>query len=112
MSVPILLSRFRPPLNSLYVRVISFSGFRYNESVIDRNVGNVHFVSQSAALSANLTYVDDNGHAIIKVDNTTNGTGDTTFGRDTVYLISNNPLSIDSLVIMDVNHIPFGVCRS
>jgi len=86
-----------------------FSGFKYNESAIDfNNFGNVHFLSQSAATAANLTYVDSNGRAIIKVDNTTNGAGDPTFGRNSVYLMSNELMNIGSLLIFDANHIPFG----
>ncbi|KAK7048543.1 glycoside hydrolase family 16 protein [Favolaschia claudopus] len=86
-----------------------FSGFKFNESAIDfNNFGNVHFLSQSAANDAKLTFVDGNGHAIIKVDNTTNGAGDPTFGRNTVYLMSNQLMDIGSLLIFDVNHIPFG----
>ncbi|KAF7367574.1 Glycoside hydrolase family 16 protein [Mycena sanguinolenta] len=86
-----------------------FSAFKYNESAVDfNNFGNVHFLSQSAAVNANLTYVDSNGHVIIKVDNTTNGAGDPTFGRNTVYLESNQMMTIGSLLILDANHIPFG----
>jgi hypothetical protein len=72
--------------------------------------GQVHFVSQADAVAANLTYVDSNGHAIITVDNTTNGAGDDSFGRDSVYLMSNQLVDIGSLLIFDANHIPYGVC--
>ncbi|KAF5349049.1 hypothetical protein D9758_012689 [Tetrapyrgos nigripes] len=86
-----------------------FEGFKYNESAIDsNNFGNVHFLGQDQALASNLTFVDSNGHAIIKVDNTTNGAGDITFGRNTVYLMSNDLMSIGSLLVFDANHIPFG----
>ncbi|KAJ6600355.1 hypothetical protein DFH09DRAFT_1128098 [Mycena vulgaris] len=75
------------------------SAFKYNESLVDfNNFGNVHFLSQAAAVAANLTYVD----------NTTNGAGDPTFGRNTVYLESNQLMTIGSLLIFDANHIPFG----
>ncbi|KAJ7457437.1 hypothetical protein FB451DRAFT_1564254 [Mycena latifolia] len=88
-----------------------FAGFKYNESAVDfNNFGNVHFLSQAAATApgANLTYVDGNGRAIIKVDNTTSGANDPTFGRNTVYLESNELMTIGSLLIFDANHIPFG----
>ncbi|KAJ7113049.1 hypothetical protein C8R44DRAFT_631582 [Mycena epipterygia] len=71
-------------------------------------LGNVHFLSQSDAVAANLTFVDSSGHVIVKVDNTTNGAGDPTFGRNTVYLESNQLMNIGSLLIFDANHIPFG----
>ena len=60
-------------------------------------------------MSQGLAYIDNNGHAIIKVDNTTNGAGDSAFGRNTVYLISQKSLTIGSLLLVDANHIPFGV---
>ncbi|KAJ7101421.1 hypothetical protein B0H15DRAFT_816070 [Mycena belliarum] len=86
-----------------------FAGFKYNESAIDfNNFGNVHFLSQAAAVQANLTFVNSAGHAIIKVDNTTSGVGDPSFGRNTVYLMSNQLMTIGSLLIFDVNHMPFG----
>ncbi|THH28891.1 hypothetical protein EUX98_g5310 [Antrodiella citrinella] len=86
-----------------------FNGFKYNASAIDsNNFGNVHFLSQSAATQANLTFIDSNGHAIITVDNTTSGAGDPSFGRNSVYLLSNSPLNIGSLLVFDANHIPFG----
>ncbi|KAJ3791139.1 concanavalin A-like lectin/glucanase domain-containing protein [Lentinula aff. detonsa] len=86
-----------------------FDGFKFNESAIDfNNFGNVHFLSQSAAQAANLSYVDSNGRVILRVDNTTNGAGDTTFGRNTVYLESTQLMNIGSLMIFDANHIPFG----
>ncbi|KAJ3827297.1 concanavalin A-like lectin/glucanase domain-containing protein [Lentinula raphanica] len=86
-----------------------FDGFKFNESAIDsNNFGNVHFLSQSAAQAANLSFVDSNGRVILKVDNTTNGAGDPSFGRNTIYLESNELMNIGSLLIFDANHIPFG----
>ncbi|KAK7048542.1 glycoside hydrolase family 16 protein [Favolaschia claudopus] len=86
-----------------------FSGFKFNESATDpNNFGNVHFLSDTAANAAKLTYVDGNGRAIIKVDNTTNGAGDPNFGRNTVYLMSKEMMNMGSLLIFDANHIPFG----
>ncbi|KAF5349839.1 hypothetical protein D9758_014017 [Tetrapyrgos nigripes] len=86
-----------------------FQGFKYNESVIDyNNYGNVHFLGQSQALSSNLTYVNSNGRTVIKVDNTTNGQGDITFGRNSVYLMSEKTMTMGSLLVFDANHMPFG----
>jgi len=85
------------------------SAFKFNESAIDfNNFGNVHFVSQATAESAGLASVNSNGQVILKVDNTTSGVGDPTFGRNTTYLESNDLMEIGSLLIFDVNHIPFG----
>ncbi|KAJ7624815.1 hypothetical protein FB45DRAFT_924274 [Roridomyces roridus] len=86
-----------------------FSAFKYNESAVDfNNFGNVHFLGEDDANNAKLTFVDSNNRAIIKVDNTTNGAGDPTFGRNTVYLMSNKLMTIGSLLIFDANHMPFG----
>ncbi|KAF8827753.1 hypothetical protein HHX47_DHR4000369 [Lentinula edodes] len=64
----------------------------------------------SDAVADNLTYVDSNGHVIIKVDNTTDANGDSTFGRNSVYLESNEMMTIGSLLVFDAVHIPYGVC--
>jgi len=86
-----------------------FSGFKFNASDIDfNNFGNVHFVSQEVAQSSGLASVNSNGQVILKVDNTTNGAGNSTFGRNTVYLESSTLMQFGSLLIFDVNHIPFG----
>ncbi|ELU36883.1 hypothetical protein AG1IA_09087 [Rhizoctonia solani AG-1 IA] len=60
-----------------------------------------------SALQQKLAYVDGNGHAIIKVDNTTVGTGDT-YGRASIKINSTASFGKGSLVIMDANHLPYG----
>ncbi|KAF7341109.1 Glycoside hydrolase family 16 protein [Mycena venus] len=85
------------------------NAFKYNESDHDpTNYGNVKYLSQSAAVAANLTYVDGNGRVIVKVDNKTNGVTDPNFGRNSVYLMSTQPMNIGSLLIFDAAHMPFG----
>ena len=49
------------------------------------------------------------GHAIMKVDNTTSGVGNPTFGRPSIKIMSNETIPAGSLVIMDAVHMPFGV---
>ncbi|KAE9403947.1 hypothetical protein BT96DRAFT_917131 [Gymnopus androsaceus JB14] len=86
-----------------------FEGFKYNESAIDySNYGNVHFLSEADAVAANLTYVDSEGHVIIKVDNSTNAVGDESYGRNSVYLESTTTMTYGSLLVFDANHIPYG----
>lgn len=70
--------------------------------------GNVYFETRETAMSSQLTYVTD-GRAIIKVDNTTSGVGNSTFGRPSVKLYSDETVSQGSLVVMDATHMPYGV---
>lgn len=71
--------------------------------------GNVLFQSRDQASSEKLAFVNGAGNAIIKVDNTTNGANDPTFGRPSVKILSTAPVSEGSLVVMDALHVPFGV---
>ncbi|KIJ15318.1 glycoside hydrolase family 16 protein [Paxillus involutus ATCC 200175] len=70
------------------------------------SLGNATWVTQSEATSQNLAYVNSEGHAIIKVDNTTN----VTYGenRNSVRITTQDAYDIGSLWIIDLNHIPFG----
>ena len=70
------------------------------------------YQSREAAASAQLAYVNDAGAAVIKVDNTTNGEGDSTYGRASVKIYSNDSVSQGSLVVMDATHVPYGVSLS
>lgn len=67
------------------------------------------FQTRQQATQEQLTYVNSAGHAIIKVDNTTSGVGDPTFGRPSVKLLSNDTVPMGSLTILDAVHMPFGV---
>lgn len=48
----------------------------------------------------------------MKVDNTTSGVNDPTFGRPSIKISSNATVSAGSLVLMDAVHMPFGVRRT
>jgi hypothetical protein len=69
----------------------------------------VLFQTRDQANQYNLTYIDNQQRAIIKVDNTTDGTKDQNYGRASVYMISNEAAPLGSLVLMDADHLPFGV---
>ncbi|CAE6488414.1 unnamed protein product [Rhizoctonia solani] len=84
-----------------------FDGWIFTEGIDATTVGNVLYQSQAAALQQKLAYVDDSGHAIIKVDNTTVGQGDT-YGRASIKINSTATFGKGSLVIMDANHLPYG----
>jgi hypothetical protein len=56
--------------------------------------------------------VNKAGHAILKVDNSTGDPAPgpySTFGRNTVLIISNATIDIGTLVVLDAFHIPYGV---
>lgn len=74
-----------------------FIYFRVGFSFLGR-LGNVHFLSEADAVAANLTYVDSEGHVIIKVDNSTNAAGDESYGRNSVYLESTTTMTYGSLL--------------
>lgn len=68
--------------------------------------GNVIWVNESYATSQRLAYVDSQGNAIIKVDNTT----DVPMGqnRNAVRITTQDTYDVGSLWIIDLSHIPFG----
>ncbi|KAG8710210.1 hypothetical protein FRC09_000240 [Ceratobasidium sp. 395] len=84
-----------------------FDGWVFTEGIDATTVGNVLYQSQAAALQQQLAYVNNDGHAIIKVDNTTVGQGDT-YGRASIKINSTATFGKGSLVIMDAWHMPFG----
>lgn len=70
------------------------------------------YLNETAAAAERLIYVNDAGHAILKVDNTTNDPAPgqySTFGRDSVLIISKDTIKLGTLVLLDAIHIPYGV---
>jgi len=88
--------------SSFFDRWTFYSGIDVNTT------GNVLYQTKEAAQSLNLTSVNSAGNVIIKVDNTQNGEGNSTFGRPSVKILSNDTLTAGSLMIMDAVHLPFG----
>ncbi|EEB91566.1 hypothetical protein MPER_10051 [Moniliophthora perniciosa FA553] len=87
-----------------------FSGFDFNDNATDTtgSYGFIHFIGTSPARD-DLAYIRQ-GRAIIKVDNTTVGNPlDEAFGRNTILLESKDRISINSLLIFDALHVPYGV---
>lgn len=69
-------------------------------------------MNQTAASQQRLMYVNDDGRAVLKADNTTNDPAPgqySTFGRDSVLIISKDTINIGTLVVIDAVHIPYGV---
>ena len=55
-----------------------------------------------------MSFVNADGRVIIAVDNSTSGVGNGNFGRNSLYLSGMKPVTLGSLLIFDVNHIPTG----
>lgn len=72
-------------------------------------LGNVLYQTREQAQQLNLTFINNAGNAVIKVDNTINGANNPTFGRPSIKILSNDTLTAGSLWIMDAVHMPFGV---
>lgn len=70
--------------------------------------GNVLYQTKAQATAEKLAYVNSAGNAIIKVDNTTSGVGNSTFGRPSVKILSQATVSQGSLLLMDATHMPYG----
>lgn len=87
----------------------SFDGWTFYNGVDANTTGNVLYQTREQATQEQLAYVNSAGHAIIKVDNTTNGANDPTYGRASVKILSNTTVPQGSLVLMDAVHMPFGV---
>jgi hypothetical protein len=65
------------------------------------------YVNQSEAMTQGLTYINSHGNAIIKVDNTTYST-DPTYGRNSVYMMSQGTINVGSLLLFQAKHMPYG----
>ncbi|KAI5115196.1 hypothetical protein M0805_000710 [Coniferiporia weirii] len=95
-------------MSSEYMGSSFFDSWTFFSGTDANTTGNVLFQSREAATSSQLAFVNSAGNAIIKVDNTTNGAGDDTFGRPSIKIMSNGTVSEGSLVVMDALHVPFG----
>ncbi|KIM56707.1 glycoside hydrolase family 16 protein [Scleroderma citrinum Foug A] len=83
-----------------------FSGWDFYGAPDNLTFGNVNWVSQEEAMSQSLAYVNDQGHVILKVDNTTNvPIGE---NRNAVRITTHDAYELGSLWLIDVNHIPYG----
>ena len=67
------------------------------------------FVNEEDASRKRLAYVNDAGNAIMRVDNTT----ELKFGdnRDTVNIRTKDRFTVGSVWIVDMLHVPYGVCQ-
>ncbi|KAH9482063.1 putative glycosidase C21B10.07 [Psilocybe cubensis] len=72
------------------------------------NNGIVNFTDQAFARQQNLLFVNSVGNVIVKTDNFTDGTGNASFVRNSLQLLSKDPITPGTLMIMDAVHMPFG----
>ncbi|KAJ8073947.1 hypothetical protein PM082_012229 [Marasmius tenuissimus] len=86
-----------------------FVSWDYYGAIDNTTWGNVTYLDQPNAIQQRLTYVDPNtGHAILRVDNTTNLPPAPLVNRNTVRITTKEAFDIGSLVILDATHIPYG----
>ncbi|KAK7453491.1 hypothetical protein VKT23_011768 [Stygiomarasmius scandens] len=85
-----------------------FDGWDYYGNVDNTTWGNVTYVDQPTAINQDLTFIDGNGHAIIRVDNTTNIPDAPLVNRNTIKITTKDAYPIGSLILIDAYHIPYG----
>ena len=87
----------------------SFNDWNFYTGIDANNTGNVFYVTKETAEQERLVFVNDAGRAIIKVDNTTDGRGNDTFGRNAVKMLTDWTFTEGHLVLFDAVHMPYGV---
>ena len=112
--IPEILCEFSSSSSILRLReanalFTSFDGWTFQNGIDANTTGNVLYQTREQAAQQQLAFVNSAGRAIIKVDNTTNGAGDSQFGRPSVKILSNATVPAGSLILMDAVHLPFGV---
>ncbi|PPQ92756.1 hypothetical protein CVT25_003865 [Psilocybe cyanescens] len=89
-----------------------FDGWAYYGNVDNTTWGNVTYLDQPTATTKGLTFVNEAGNAVVKVDNSTTLDAPTMQGqvvnRDSIRLTSIDSYGIGSLIIIDALHIPYG----
>ncbi|PAV15039.1 glycoside hydrolase family 16 [Pyrrhoderma noxium] len=83
-----------------------FDEWNYFNNVDNLTNGDVLFLDRSAAAAQKLTYVNDAGNAIMKVDNSsTISVGDK---RNSIRIVSKDRVNVGSVWIADFLHVPYG----
>ncbi|KAG6850215.1 hypothetical protein H0H93_016394 [Arthromyces matolae] len=100
---------------AIYVPLREYSGATFFDAwdfygdVDNTTWGNVTFLDRPSAMAQRLAYIDDTtGHAIIRVDNTTNIAPEEVVNRPSVRLTSQDTYGEGNLILIDVAHIPTG----
>ena len=79
----------------------SLDNWSFYAGIDTNDTGNVLFQDQQQAAGLNLTFLNSAGNYVVKVDNTTSGVGNSTYGRPSVKLLSDYTIGPGNLVIMD-----------
>ncbi|KAG6888516.1 hypothetical protein C0995_007759 [Termitomyces sp. Mi166 len=99
---------------AIYVPLREYSGNTFFDTwdfwgnVDNTTWGNVTYLDKPTATNQHLAYVDNNGHAIIRVDNTTNIANATLVNRPSVRITSQDTYGAGNLIVVDVAHMPAG----
>lgn len=83
-----------------------FDGWEFYGSYDNLTNGDAIWVNKSVATSDHLAYVDSNGKAILKVDNTTNVIYN--YKRNSVRITTTNSFPVGSVFLLDALHLPYG----
>lgn len=83
-----------------------FDGWQFYGNYDNLTNGDAIWVNQSLATSDHLAYVDSNGKAILKVDNTTNVPYNDK--RNSVRITTTNTFPVGSVFVLDALHLPYG----
>ncbi|KAI0660223.1 concanavalin A-like lectin/glucanase domain-containing protein [Cubamyces menziesii] len=84
-----------------------FSDWDFGNGTYDRTThGHVNYLTEADAMSQNLTYINDAGHAVIRVDDFTTVIWENK--RNSVRIQSNDFFPIGSVIVFDATHVPFG----
>ncbi|GLB34393.1 putative glycoside hydrolase family 16 protein [Lyophyllum shimeji] len=100
--------------SAIYVPLREYAGSTFFDAwdfwgnVDNTTWGNVTYLDRGAATQQRLIYVNDAGHAIVRVDNTTNIAPATLVNRPSVRLTSKDSYGVGTLWIIDAIHIPYG----
>ncbi|KAM5533509.1 hypothetical protein V8D89_012846 [Ganoderma adspersum] len=83
-----------------------FQGWDFFDGFDNTTNGDVNFLSEADADASKLTFVNDAGRAIIKVDNTS--FVEFNLKRNSVKINTHDFFSVGSVFVLDAVHIPFG----
>ncbi|KAI0633311.1 concanavalin A-like lectin/glucanase domain-containing protein [Trametes polyzona] len=83
-----------------------FSGWEFYGNFDNLTNGDVNWVDQANATQSKLAYINDAGHAVIKVDDTSFVPFN--YKRDSVRVTTQDYFPVGTVVLFDATHLPFG----